>query len=84
MPVPPGTAEKLRFPPVGVASSSTLRIGGAHRLTRVFVNGVDFGEYNGFNAPFTFDVTRAIRAGAENIIALRVENPPFDIADFSR
>jgi hypothetical protein len=56
-----------------------LRIGGAHRLTRVFVNGVDFGEHNGFNAPFSFEVTRAIRAGAENIIALRVENPPFDI-----
>ena len=56
-----------------------LRIGGAHRLTRLFVNGFDFGEHSGFNAPFSFDVTRAIRAGAENIIALRVENPPFDI-----
>lgn len=56
-----------------------LRIDGAHRLTRVFVNGVDFGEHNGFNAPFSFDVTRAIRPGADNIIALRVENPPFDI-----
>lgn len=56
-----------------------LRIGGAHCLTREFVNGVYFGEHNGFNAPFSFDVTRAIRAGAENIIALRVENPPFDI-----
>jgi hypothetical protein len=56
-----------------------LRIGGAHRLTRVFVNGVDFGEHRGFNAPFSFDVTRAVRAGAENIIALRVENPPIDI-----
>jgi hypothetical protein len=57
----------------------TLRIGGAHRMTRVFVNGVDFGEHNGFNAPFSFDVTRAIRPGEDNIVALRVENPPFDV-----
>jgi beta-galactosidase len=56
-----------------------LRIGGAHRLTRIFVNGVDFGEHNGFNAPFGFDVTSAIRAGAENVIAIRVENPAFNI-----
>jgi hypothetical protein len=57
----------------------TLRIGGAHRMTRVFVNGVDFGEHNGFNAPFSLDVTRAIRPGEDNTIALRVENPPFDV-----
>lgn len=56
----------------------TLRIGGAHRMTRVFVNGVDLGEHNGFNAPFSFDVSHAIRPGEENIVALRVENPPFD------
>ncbi len=57
----------------------TLRIGGAHRMTRVFVNGVDLGEHNGFNAPFSFDVTRAIRPGDDNIVALRVENPAFDV-----
>ncbi|HEX4029744.1 MAG TPA: hypothetical protein VHX20_05230 [Terracidiphilus sp.] len=56
-----------------------LRIGGAHRLTRTFVNGVDFGEHSGFNAPFSFDITRAIRPDSDNNIVLRVENPPFDV-----
>jgi beta-galactosidase len=70
---------KITVPSSWSGKLVNLRIGGAHRLTQVFVNGVDFGEHNGFNAPFSFDVTRAIRAGAENIIALRVVNPPFDI-----
>ncbi|HEV2324343.1 MAG TPA: hypothetical protein VGS10_10390 [Terracidiphilus sp.] len=56
-----------------------LRIGGAHRLTRLFVNGTDFGEHRGFNAPFSYNITRAIRAGQDNVIALRIENPPFDV-----
>lgn len=56
-----------------------FRVGGAHRLTRLFVNGVDFGEHAGFNAPFSFDITRAVRAGQDNVIAMRIENPPFDV-----
>jgi beta-galactosidase len=72
-------ARKVAVPSSWSGKIVNLRIGGAHRLTRVFVNGVDFGEHNGFNAPFSFDVTHAIHAGAENIIVLRVENPPVDV-----
>lgn len=56
-----------------------LHIGGAHRLTRLFVNGIDFGEHAGFNAPYSYDITRAVRFGQDNLIALRVENPTFDV-----
>jgi hypothetical protein len=52
-----------------------LRIGGAHRTTTVFVNGERIGEHDGFSAPFAFDVTKAMRPGAENVIALRIANP---------
>ena len=53
----------------------TLRIGGAHRETTLFVNGQRIGEHQGFSAPFTFDVTDAVRPGGENVIALRIANP---------
>lgn len=53
----------------------SLRIGGAHRRTQLFVNGVDLGKHDGFSAPFTFDISRALKPGEKNVIALRIENP---------
>ena len=53
----------------------SLRIGGAHRETAVFVNGREVGRHRGFSAPFSFDVTEAIAPGAANVIALRIANP---------
>jgi hypothetical protein len=55
--------------------SVRLRIGGAHRHTTLYVNGRKIGEHRGFSAPFVFDVTSAIRPGADNTIALRIVNP---------
>lgn len=67
---------RIDVPPEWGRQVVTLRIGGAHRLIRVFVNGIDFGEHNGFNSPFSFDVTRAIKPGTANVVALRIDNPP--------
>jgi beta-galactosidase len=53
----------------------TLRIGGAHLETTLFVNGQQIGEHRGFSAPFSFDISKALLPGKENIIALRVANP---------
>jgi len=53
----------------------SLRIGGAHRRARGFVNGLSVGDHDGFSAPFAFDVTAAVRFDAENTIAIRIENP---------
>ena len=55
--------------------SVTLRIGGAHRETTLFVNGQRIGDHHGFSAPFAFDVTDAVRPGGDNVIALRIANP---------
>jgi beta-galactosidase len=53
----------------------SIRIGGAHRETTVYVNGREVGRHRGFSAPFAFDVTEAIRPGASNVVALRIANP---------
>jgi beta-glucuronidase len=49
--------------------SITLRIGGAHRYTTVFLNGKKLGEHRGFSSPFSFDATEAAKPGTDNVIA---------------
>ncbi len=51
-----------------------LRLGGASRLTKAFVNGALVGTHDGFSTPFRFDVTRQIRPGGVNTIVLYVTN----------
>ena len=73
-----GAAWYRRTVPVPAAwrgKSVTLRIGGAHRETTLFVNGQRIGDHHGFSAPFAFDVTDAVRPGGDNVIALRIANP---------
>ncbi len=53
----------------------SLRFGGVSRRATIFINGTRIGEHDGFSAPFQFDITRAVRFGAENMIAVRVANP---------
>jgi hypothetical protein len=53
----------------------SLRFGGVSRRATVFINGTRIGEHDGFSAPFELDITRAVRFGAENMIAVRVTNP---------
>ena len=65
----------MAIPAAWRGKSITLRIGGAHRYTTLFVNGRKIGEHRGFSAPFSFDVTDAVRPGEDNVIALRIENP---------
>ena len=58
-----------------------LRLGGVIRRATLFVNGRKVGEHDGFSAPFQFDITEAVRVGAENMFALRVANPGPAIAE---
>ena len=53
----------------------TLRIGGALRITELFVNGKPAGRHDGMSAPFEFDISDAIRPGASNTITLKISNP---------
>lgn len=54
---------------------TVLHIGGALRITELFVNEKPIGQHDGMSAPFAFDVTEAIRPGHKNKVALKVSNP---------
>jgi len=64
-----------------------LQLDGASLMADVYVNGVHLGNHRGGFARFRFDATAALRAGADNLIAVRVDNgrlgiPPTS-ADFT-
>jgi len=52
-----------------------LVIGGVSRSAVVFVNGEKAGEHDGFSAPFAFEISKHVRAGQENVVAVRIVNP---------
>jgi hypothetical protein len=54
-----------------------LRFGACDYYAEVFVNGKQVGAHEGGYTPFTFDVTEALHAGA-NELAVRVIDPPMD------
>lgn len=52
----------------------TLRFDGAMSHARVYVNGTEVGYWpNGYNS-FFFDITRYVRPGERNTLAVRLEN----------
>src|ERR1017187_7729576 len=64
-----------------------LQFDGACLMADVYVNGVHLGNHKGGFARFRFDATASLRAGADNVIAVRVDNgklgfPPTS-ADFT-
>jgi beta-galactosidase len=64
-----------------------LQFDGASLKAEVFVNGTRVGEHVGGFARFRFDVTDLLKTGADNVVAVRVDNgnlgiPPND-ADFT-
>src|ERR1017187_6819048 len=64
-----------------------LQFDGASLMADVYVNGVHLGTHRGGFARFRFDATSALRPGADNVIAVRVDNgrlgiPPTS-ADFT-
>jgi beta-galactosidase len=65
-----------------------LRFGAANMTTTLFVNGEKVGTHTGGYAAFVFDVTKMLKWGAPNQIAVKVDNsegivaPPLS-ADFT-
>jgi beta-galactosidase len=56
-----------------------LQFDGASLMADVYVNGVHLGNHTGGFARFRFDATGALRVGADNVIAVRVDNGPLGI-----
>jgi beta-galactosidase len=65
-----------------------LKFDGAFSVTDVYVNGSFIGEHRGGFAAFVFDATPYLKVGADNVIAVKVNNavnadmPPLS-ADFT-
>lgn len=65
-----------------------LQFDGANVVSDVYVNGTLLGQHRGGFSRFRFDATAALKAGADNVIAVKVSNanagdvPPLD-ADFT-
>jgi beta-galactosidase len=55
----------------------TLKFGAANYLADVWLNGTWLGYHEGGATPFAFDATAAARPGEENVLAVRVVNPPW-------
>jgi beta-galactosidase len=61
-----------------------LKFDGAFLVTDVYVNGTLLGEHQGGFAAFVFDATPYLNVGADNVIAVKVNNAPnADIAPLS-
>ena len=52
-----------------------LRFWAVDYLAEVWLNGTHVGEHEGGESPFVLDVTEAIEAGGNNLLAVRVLNP---------
>jgi beta-galactosidase len=64
-----------------------LQFDGASLMADVYVNGVHLGTHRGGFARFRFDATAVLRPGADNVLAVRVDNGHLGIpptaADFT-
>ena len=77
----------LKLDPSLAGKRLYLQFDGASLMADVYVNGSRLGTHQGGFARFRFDATDALRAGQDNVIAVRVDNsnlgiPPIS-ADFT-
>jgi hypothetical protein len=66
---------RRRFVLTDVSGFWTLAFGAVMDIAEVSLNGVELGTHDSPFTPFSFDVTRALRAG-ENELVVRVDDPP--------
>lgn len=51
-----------------------LKFQGASQITDVYLNGLFVGSHKGAYTPFSFDITKLLRFGVDNVIAVRVDS----------
>lgn len=77
----------LSLPPTLAGKRFYLQFDGASLMADVYVNGIHLGNHLGGFARFRFDATSALHVGADNVIAVRVDNGDLGIppasADFT-
>lgn len=65
---------KTHLPQAWQGERVFIRVGSANYWAAVWVNGHRVGEHEGGHLPFEFDITDVVTFGAENAIAIQVEN----------
>lgn len=71
------TAPKNPYP----GGRSLLKFGAVDHKADVWINDIHVGSHENAEIPFTFDVTKAVKPGAVNRIAVRVLNPSHERID---
>jgi beta-galactosidase len=66
----------LTIPPDWVDRSVTLKFEAANYVADVWLNGTYLGVHEGGATPFAFDATAAMSPGGDNVLAVRVDDPP--------
>jgi len=59
----------------GLNDRVLIRFGAVDYLADVWINGQHAGTFEGGETPFEFDITTLLKAGGENLLAVRVLNP---------
>lgn len=67
---------KFRIPQFNASKKAVIKLDGAMSNAQVYINGQKVGYWPyGYNT-FYFDITNAMNAGADNVVAIRLENFP--------
>ncbi len=61
--------------------STTLNLEAVNYVADLWLNGHYLGYHEGGSTPFAFDVSRRLKVGAQNTLAVRVDNPPWGTRD---
>ncbi|WP_161632069.1 carbohydrate-binding protein [Nakamurella lactea] len=63
-------------PPTLDGKQLYLQFAGVNQVADVWVNGVHLGQHEGGYTRFRFNATDALKVGADNVIAVKVDNSP--------
>lgn len=55
-----------------------IEFNGSNSITDVYVNGQHIGQHKGGYSTFRFDITDAVKYGAKNVLAVKVDNAVVD------
>ena len=61
--------------------SAALKLEAVNYVADLWLNGHYLGYHEGGSTPFAFDVSQWLRVGAQNTLAVRVDNPPWGTRD---
>lgn len=64
----------LRVPPSDALETVLLRFDGAMNVAEVWLDGERLGQHLGGYLPFVFDISRRVRRGADQVLAVKLDN----------